>query len=213
MKRAFTLVEIVCVIAIVAIIAALLFPVFVSARKEARVSSCMTNLSQLGQASQMYATDYDDWLQPWSTSNSMVSEPGGYHYNGNPARWKAALAAYQTTEEQFWCPLDRNRNKEFFGYGEPATSRRWQHTSYMMNPTFGPSKFGSPDGVFRLNVAALPNSWPLSPSETVHLSDAIWGDPTAPAGVNRLIGNHDFGRTINALYLDGHVKRDVVEDL
>lgn len=213
MKRGYTLTEMICVIAIIAIVAALVFPVFISSRKQARVSSCMSNLSQLSTALHAYAGDNDDWAPPWSTSNSSVSIEGGLYYQGDPKKWKAALMSYKSVGDQYWCPLDPHRGKEFLGFQEPANSKRWQETSYMMNPTFGPSAFGSTDGVFRLNLTTLPSKWRLSPSETVYISDAIWGDPNAPSGVNRLIGNHDKGRTINAMYLDGHVKRDIVENL
>lgn len=56
----FTLLEILVVIAIIAIVAALLFPVFASARGKARQSACLSNLRQLGIAISTYAQDYDN---------------------------------------------------------------------------------------------------------------------------------------------------------
>ena len=58
--RAFTLVEILIVVAIIGILAALLFPVFASAREKARDSACLSNYHQIGLAIQMYAADADD---------------------------------------------------------------------------------------------------------------------------------------------------------
>lgn len=58
--HAFTLIELLVVIAIIAILAAILFPVFAQAREKARQASCQSNLRQLGLATQMYATDYDE---------------------------------------------------------------------------------------------------------------------------------------------------------
>lgn len=58
--RAFTLVELLTVIAIIAILAALIFPVFSTARSKARQTSCVSNLRQVGLSMEMYATDYDD---------------------------------------------------------------------------------------------------------------------------------------------------------
>jgi len=46
------------VIAIIAILAAILFPVFAKAREKARQSSCMSNLKQIGLAVLQYAQDY-----------------------------------------------------------------------------------------------------------------------------------------------------------
>ena len=47
-------------IAILAILAAILFPVFARAREKARQSSCASNLKQLALANLMYAQDYDE---------------------------------------------------------------------------------------------------------------------------------------------------------
>src|SRR5579862_7266477 len=58
--RAFTLIELLVVIAIIAILAAILFPVFARAREAARKTACLSNMKQLGLASQMYKQDYDE---------------------------------------------------------------------------------------------------------------------------------------------------------
>src|SRR5438477_11899841 len=58
--RGFTLIELLVVIAIIAILAAILFPVFARARESARKTSCLSNMRQLGTASKMYTSDYDE---------------------------------------------------------------------------------------------------------------------------------------------------------
>ena len=60
--KGFTLIELLVVIAIIAILAAILFPVFAKARQKARQTQCLSNLKQLGLASNMYMTDWDEWL-------------------------------------------------------------------------------------------------------------------------------------------------------
>ena len=49
-KPGFTLIELLVVIAIITILAAILFPVFAQARQKARLTSCLSNLKQLGTA-------------------------------------------------------------------------------------------------------------------------------------------------------------------
>ena len=63
-KRAFTLIELLVVIAIIAILAAILFPVFARAREQARKTTCLSNLKEIGTASLMYVQDYDETF-PW----------------------------------------------------------------------------------------------------------------------------------------------------
>ena len=57
---AFTLIELLAVIAIVAILAAFLFPVFSHVRERARRTACLSNLRQLALATFQYAQDSDD---------------------------------------------------------------------------------------------------------------------------------------------------------
>ncbi len=64
MKRGFTLIELVVVIAIIAILAAILFPVFAQAREKARAITCVSNVRQIGLASAMYIQDYDETFCP-----------------------------------------------------------------------------------------------------------------------------------------------------
>src|SRR5438045_4118500 len=59
-KAAFTLIELLIVIAIIAVLAALLFPVFAQARDKARQVACLSSLRQIGSALHMYLQDYDE---------------------------------------------------------------------------------------------------------------------------------------------------------
>lgn len=56
---AFTLIELLIVIAIIALLAAILFPVFAAARSKARQSACLSNQRQVGTGIRMYCDDWD----------------------------------------------------------------------------------------------------------------------------------------------------------
>lgn len=59
---AFTLIELLTVIAIIGILAAILIPVVGAGRERARRAACMSNLRQIGVAAHLYAMENDDRL-------------------------------------------------------------------------------------------------------------------------------------------------------
>ena len=60
----FTLIELLVVISIIAILAAILFPVFAKARAMAQQNTCLSNVKQLTLAANMYATDWGGSYAP-----------------------------------------------------------------------------------------------------------------------------------------------------
>jgi prepilin-type N-terminal cleavage/methylation domain-containing protein/prepilin-type processing-associated H-X9-DG protein len=73
-RRAFTLIELMSVIAIITILAALLFPVMAQAREAARTTQCVSNMRQLGLAARMYLTDHDEMWFPAQIVNRIGPE-------------------------------------------------------------------------------------------------------------------------------------------
>jgi prepilin-type N-terminal cleavage/methylation domain-containing protein len=58
-RKGFTLIELMIVIAIIAILAAILVPNFVRARAQGQLTACQSNLKNIGTACEMYAADHN----------------------------------------------------------------------------------------------------------------------------------------------------------
>ena len=56
-RKGFTLIELMIVIAIIAILAAILVPNFIRARAQGQLTACKSNLKNIGTALEMYSTD------------------------------------------------------------------------------------------------------------------------------------------------------------
>ena len=89
----FTLIELLVVIAIIAILAAILMPVFARAREKARQASCSSNLKQIGLALMMYGQDYDGFMPPSQLPST------GLNFS-----WPTMVQPYIKNAQVFVCP-------------------------------------------------------------------------------------------------------------
>lgn len=97
----FTLIELLVVIAIIAILSAILFPVFARARENARRASCMSNLKQIGLGVMQYTQDYDE-----------TYPLGAYLTPTMRATWREIINPYVKSQQLFKCPSSSSTNTE-----------------------------------------------------------------------------------------------------
>jgi prepilin-type N-terminal cleavage/methylation domain-containing protein len=98
--RGFTLVELLVIIAIVALLAAILFPVFAKAKSKAYAATCASNLKQIGAALAIYSSDWNDDLPSGRDGRKGYGDEAD-----NGPRVADQLAAYGT-KGVFVCPAD-----------------------------------------------------------------------------------------------------------
>ncbi len=89
----FTLVELLTVVAIIALLATLMLPSLASMRTAARRTVCSSNLRQMGMAAQVYSRDWDGRLLPPCSQGSSPS--GGV----DAENWYGLLVPYLASDK------------------------------------------------------------------------------------------------------------------
>lgn len=120
-RLGFTLVELLVVVAILVLLAALLFPVLSKARERGKDGGCISNLAQIGKAMALYATDHDDCL-PYGPSAvakyQHLDGPSPDPFFAMPTA-ESLLAPYGASKSLLRCPRDA-----FYMGPDPNTQNR-----------------------------------------------------------------------------------------
>lgn len=220
MRYGFTLIELLVVIAIIAILAAILFPVFARAREQARKTSCLSNMKQLGLAALMYTQDYDETWPCMHTEaarlvpNDIYSEVYNGHVGPSTAdevvyvrnhSYMAQFMPYVKSAGLFACSSDPGVDTNV-SVGKRFTSYHWKF--YPIANTFSPGYVDSIKPGYEKKVVTL----------------AMTDKPAQAFILNELIPFHDFRQDPagvaaglsgwtwmpdthwNFTFMDGHVK-------
>jgi prepilin-type N-terminal cleavage/methylation domain-containing protein/prepilin-type processing-associated H-X9-DG protein len=196
----FTLIELLVVIAIIAILASILFPVFGRARENARRSSCMSNMKQIGLGVMQYVQDYDGFF-PYVR---ILSTP--------KMNWGQQIYPYVKSTQIFMCPSNpQNTYGNGMGSNGPAPLPVIP-ASYAMNDRMGSVNFASPPVQPPLHEAGLDKS-----AQKIMIAEDSPPTGTAPTPLyaywdwGNTNGFETYGfaghlSTANWLFFDGHVK-------
>jgi prepilin-type N-terminal cleavage/methylation domain-containing protein/prepilin-type processing-associated H-X9-DG protein len=204
--KAFTLIELLTVIAIIGILSAIIIVAVGSARKMAQQSTCTSNLRQIGVAFQLWIIDTKGIVKSRDHSGYIIGPDGAY-----PKSWVSHLNPYllqgatydgkeQTTASVFRCPVGKDQE--------------WNGVSYAANIYMG--GFRDPAYGMRLGqLAALYNPRKFGactvPAKCVIVTDGLCKDNAyldfdaggSPAET-KIDLRHNNG--VNALFADGHVE-------
>lgn len=220
-RRIFTLIELLIVIAIIAILAAMLLPALNSVRARARAINCVNNLKQLTTGCNMYADDNDggfvhtggsiDWTGYYG---QWQNAPASYFispYVGGPPQedLKGRLCANNNSDKLipglFFCPSEQiNRNESCHGYNTygfmQGSGKIFKKSKFLIN---GTNEYGQPGNTI---IVADNRSQDVSRS-----SNCIQGNNSAST-TNGLI-HTIHNKMANAGFMDGHVTAVSAADL
>ena len=216
MKNAFTLIEILVVIAIISLLMGILFPVFLQVREKAKANTCLSNIKQIGTAILLYAQDYDE---KYPRIESHLNYKFGFIFYSKDIFLFPEIIEPYTKNKNVVCPnipMYQNINPKF-------------SSGYMMNTFLGhflqEEEGGNPD---RVELVGRSLSSVYIPSNTVMLGesktgrfDFVYPDYTSNANsILRIIAqdlyfgvakNEKNGATrhndgSNYVFCDGHAK-------
>jgi prepilin-type N-terminal cleavage/methylation domain-containing protein/prepilin-type processing-associated H-X9-DG protein len=217
-NRAFTLVEVLVVIAVVGILAALLLPALARAKDKAVQAGCTSNLKQVGIALQVYVDDNEGLLPgpAWAGARASYDRDSSTeliwflaHDLGAPAP-ATVRPGRPVVAEVFVCPGYRRK--------APGLTSLVGRKCYLLNDDVDPEAervppFGYPAGSGAPAIPPLPHnaiSKYASPSSVFAITDldkAMWQDPSGtPGWYDDLPYTPVHGSVRNQLFFDWHVE-------
>ena len=122
----FTLIELLIVIAIIAILASMLLPALNKARNTAKNAGCVNNLKSLGIAQAFYSNDFYEWIVQ-GRSAAFGTEWFNMLSGGLPGSVKYVPYVWNKTKGTFVCP------SAVRGFGDDPAPVRYAYTHFAIN--------------------------------------------------------------------------------
>jgi prepilin-type N-terminal cleavage/methylation domain-containing protein len=181
----FTLIEILVVVAIIALLIAVLLPSLANARRTAKQVVCLSNQKQFATANFYYSQDFkgllphrDDWLYTGgrntvtNKANQPLPESGvlmGRHMPGQPIR-----RAYITQKELFKCPLDDgSRNPNVSQIALLPANFSFSRNLYIMQAMQAANLYTGSSDYFPIDKPKFPSRTPMMVEEMTVGPDAM----------------------------------------
>lgn len=209
MRKGFTLIEMLTVIAIVAVLAAILFPVLSSARGKARQATCLSNLRQVGEAIGLYEQDSGGFLPTWSITHPTQSSPPATRDlpAADVVTWDLSIMKYLKDKRVLMCPSNPTDGVNLSTKARNARAytiaQYTQSYTAVNRPAYGLYKDRIPAPTKTVLVyekgANPPGAWGDALGQNVLQTHSSSGQP----GYSEASFHYE-GK--NILYLDGHVK-------
>ena len=203
MRKAFTLIEMLVVIAIIAILAGLLMPALTRARKEARKTHCLNNQHQVGIYLGMYATDHRGRYPSVS-----FPHPDGRAYDSSLSIAQL-WPDYADNQELFHCRMTKHEvsltTVDVFDLNDVDLDNNPETTEYRFETNI--TDTNDPDYMIDPNVPMNARSGRAvyaDGPDLAYLRD-LWGDLTA-----KDYANHEYGAVV--LFFDSHASFVMHED-
>lgn len=130
-RHAFTLVEVLTVVGIIGVLAAVILPVYARVRESAHRTSCINNLHQLGVAINVYMQDFDDTHPSGNAPTHLFRRPPPRPVPLASA-WAGRIYPYIKTPGVFRCESDSMISTPY----DPRVSSTAYTVSYGLNANF-----------------------------------------------------------------------------